>query len=128
MFDSSDIDLVPGWRLGWIVFQDSHHGAIQEVKKGAQRLAQVVLGASHLAQVAIAAVLNPSDESDHASTVLWKINLYSTMEKQANLLCGLLTECHGLNVIFPEGGELQSLVLQQLSFDDHSRLLTLDNF
>jgi len=120
--------LVPGWRLGWVVFQDSHHGAIQEVKKGAQRLAQVVLGASHLAQVAIAAVLNPSDKSDHASTVLWKINLYSTMEKQANLLCGLLNECHGLNVIFPEGGELQLLVLQQLSFDDHSRLLTLGNF
>ena len=99
------LDLVPGWRLGWIVFQDNRHGAIEEVKKGARRLAQVVLGACHLAQLAIPAVLDPADESDRASTALWKGNLHSTIEKQAGLLCGLLNDCHGLNVILPEGGE-----------------------
>jgi tyrosine aminotransferase len=99
------LDLVPGWRLGWIVFQDNRHRAIEEVKKGARRLAQVVLGACHLAQLAIPAVLDPADESDRASTALWKGNLHSTIEKQAGLLCGLLNDCHGLNVILPEGGE-----------------------
>jgi aspartate/methionine/tyrosine aminotransferase len=99
------LDLVPGWRLGWVVFQDNRHGAIEEVKRGARRLAQVLLGACHLAQLAIPAVLDPDDESDRASTALWKDVLHSTMEKQAGLLCGLLNDCHGLSVIFPEGGE-----------------------
>jgi tyrosine aminotransferase len=51
--------LVPGWRLGWIVYQDNKYGAISNVKKVAQRLAQVILGACHLAQFAIPAVLDP---------------------------------------------------------------------
>lgn len=95
------IDLVPGWRLGWIVFQDNQHGSIQEVKRGAQRLAQVILGSSHLAQVAIEAALN----SDQESTSLWKKHLYSTIEMQAKVLCGMLNDCRGLDVIFPNGGE-----------------------
>ena len=99
------LDLVPGWRLGWIVFQDSRCGVIQEVKKGAHRLAQVILGSSHLAQMAIPAVLDPSSDSDRLAIELWKRHTQSTVEKQANLLCGLLNECHGLTVIYPEGGE-----------------------
>ena len=67
-----DTDLIPGWRLGWLIFQDSRHGSIQDVKKGAQRLAQVVLGASRLAQVVIPAVLDPSVESDVAAIAQWK--------------------------------------------------------
>lgn len=98
-------DLVPGWRLGWIVFQDNTSQSLQEVKRGAQRLAQVILGASHLPQVAISAVLDPSDEAERMSIMLWKDNLYSTVERQAKLLCGLLSECHGLDVIFPDGGK-----------------------
>ena len=96
-----NIDLVPGWRLGWIVFQDNQHGSIQEVKRGVQRLAQVILGSSHLAQVAIEAALN----SDQESTALWKKHLYSTIEMQAKVLCGMLNDCRGLDVIFPNGGE-----------------------
>ena len=95
------IDLVPGWRLGWIVFQDNQHGSIQEVKRGVQRLAQVILGSSHLAQVAIEAALN----SDQESTALWKKHLYFTIEMQAKVLCGMLNDCRGLDVIFPNGGE-----------------------
>ncbi len=91
--------------MGWIVFQDSRCGAIQNVQRGAQRLAQVILGSSHLAQMAIPAVLDPSSESDRLSIELWKRDLHSTIEKQANLLCDLLNECHGLDVIYPEGGE-----------------------
>ncbi|KAL7530503.1 hypothetical protein ACHAXR_003530, partial [Thalassiosira sp. AJA248-18] len=110
--------LVPGWRLGWIVFNDNHHGAIQEVKKGAQRLAQVVLGSSHLAQVAIPAVLDPTEESDLVPTLLWKRNLYSTIEMQAKLLCALLNECHGLDVIFPEGAMYAMVRIEVDKFDD----------
>ena len=96
-----NIDLVPGWRLGWIVFQDNQHGSIQEVKRGGQRLAQVILGSRHLAQVAIEGALN----SDQESTALWKKHLYFTIEMQAEVLCGMLNDCCGLDVIFPNGGE-----------------------
>ena len=97
------IDLVPGWRLGWIVFQDNQHGSIQEVKRGAQRLAQIILGSCHLAQVAIEPALNT--DHDQESTKLWKKHLYSTIEMQAKVLCDMLNDCHGLDVIFPNGGE-----------------------
>lgn len=102
---TTPLDLVPGWRLGWIVFHDTHHSAIQEIKKGAQRLSQVILGASHLAQVAIPAVLDPASEDERESISSWRSNIYATIESQAKLLCNLLDECHGLDVIPPEGGE-----------------------
>mmetsp|Transcript_40054 Transcript_40054/g.86384 ORF Transcript_40054/g.86384 Transcript_40054/m.86384 type:complete len:675 (-) Transcript_40054:145-2169(-) len=132
--------LVPGWRLGWIVFQDNIHGSIRQVQEGAQRLAQVVLGASHLAQVAIPAVLAPTSTSleeeeeedksqdgndcvtmmlsSSSSTALWKAALYSTMEKQATLLCGLLDQCRGLRVIFPEGAMYAMVRIEVDKFDD----------
>eukprot|EP00985_Skeletonema_marinoi_P007544 scaffold3316_cov94-Skeletonema_marinoi.AAC.27 len=87
--------LIPGWRLGWLIFQDSRHGSIQDVKKGAQRLAQVVLGASRLAQVVIPAV-----------------------EDQAALLCGLLKECQGLEVIHPQGAMYAMVKIHARLFDE----------
>jgi tyrosine aminotransferase len=113
-----ETDLVPGWRLGWIIFQDSCHESIQEVKKGAQRLAQVVLGASRLAQVAIPAVLDPSNESDAASIAQWKENLYAQVENQAALLYGLLNECHGLEVIRPQGAMYAMVQIHVHLFDE----------
>ena len=113
-----DVDLIPGWRLGWLVFQDSCHGSIQDVKKGAQRLAQVVLGASRLAQVAIPAVLDPSNDSDRASIAQWKENLYTQVENQAALLCRLLEECQGLEVIHPQGAMYAMVKIHVHLFDE----------
>jgi len=110
--------LIPGWRLGWLIFQDSRHGSIQDVKKGAQRLAQVVLGASRLAQVVIPAVLDPSVESDVAAISQWKENLYTQVENQAALLCGLLKECQGLEVIHPQGAMYAMVKIHAHLFDE----------
>ena len=110
--------LVPGWRLGWIVYQDNKYGSISNVKKGAQRLAQVVLGACHLAQYAIPAVLDPKDDVDRISTATWKAQLHCTIEKQAGLLCGLLNMCHGLQVIFPEGAMYAMVQLDVDAYDE----------
>ena len=96
----------------------SNQGAIQEVKKGAQRLAQVVLGASHLAQVAIPAVLTPYNESDRRSTASWKQKLHSTIQKQACFLCGLLNKCYGLQVLYPQGAMYAMVRIQVEKFDD----------
>lgn len=100
---------------------NSNNGAIKEVKKGAQRLAQVILGASHLAQVAIPAVLAPSSEADRVAIVAWKDNLNSTIEKQAKLLCDLLNECYGLDVIYPQGAMYAMARIQVDMFTDAIR-------
>lgn len=113
-----DVDLIPGWRLGWLVFQDSRHGSIQNVKEGAQRLAQVVLGASRLAQVAIPAVLDPSNALDRASITQWKENLYTQVENQAALFCRLLEECQGLEVIHPQGAMYAMVKIHVHLFDE----------
>eukprot|EP00984_Skeletonema_dohrnii_P031476 scaffold24019_cov159-Skeletonema_dohrnii-CCMP3373.AAC.1 len=115
---SLDTDLIPGWRLGWLIFQDSRHGSIHDVKKGAQRLAQVVLGASRLAQVVIPAVLDPSAESDVAAIAQWKEHLYTQVENQAALLCGLLKECQGLEVIHPQGAMYAMIKIHAHLFDE----------
>ena len=96
----------------------SHHGAIQEVKKGAQRLAQVILGASHLAQVVIPAVLNPSTEVDRLATTSWKNQLHEMIQNQASLLCSLLNDCHGLEVIQPQGAMYAMVKINVDMFDD----------
>ena len=70
-----------------------------EVQAGAHRLAQVILGASHLAQSAIPALLCRHDPS----LELWKENLRKTLASQAELLCFQLNECHGLEVLLPQG-------------------------
>lgn len=113
--------LVPGWRVGWAVFYDrcghlfvhqcsilaksislvffsSYFQALQPILEGAKRLAQVILGASHLAQSVIPALLTPS-------TVLseWRLNLRQTLESRALVICQELSKCHGLTVYTPQG-------------------------
>lgn len=88
------------------------------MKKGAQRLAQVVLGASRLAQTVIPAVLDPSNTSDVAAIAQWKENFYTKVENQAALLCGLLKECQGLEVIQPQGAMYAMVKIHTHLFDD----------
>ena len=96
--------MVPGWRAGWVVFQDNVHGSIEEVRRGAVRLAQVVLGCSRLVQSVIPAVLCPED-ADAGAVEAWRADAYGRIEAQASHLCRLLDGCPGLEVVWPEGGE-----------------------
>lgn len=91
--------------MGWLVFQDDRYGSLRDIRGGARRLSQVVLGASRLVQMAVPAALDPKDELKRTTVAKWKEDLYGTMQRQAGLLCGLLDRCPGLRVIFPEGGE-----------------------
>jgi tyrosine aminotransferase len=83
----------------------SVYGSLREVEAGAKRLAQVILGASHLAQTCVPALLNPTD----ASIQQWKLKLRQTLEHQATFLCQELADCHGLDVMIP-GGAMYALV------------------
>eukprot|EP00980_Cylindrotheca_fusiformis_P025775 scaffold14589_cov106-Cylindrotheca_fusiformis.AAC.4 len=88
--------LLPGWRVGWITFHDNVAGSLKEVEAGAKSLAQVILGASHLAQSVIPKLLSQS-------TIEWRENLRHTLERQATFICSRLQECPGLHIFSPKG-------------------------
>jgi tyrosine aminotransferase len=69
------------------------------VEAGAKRLAQVILGASHLVQSAIPPLLAPDDPT----LVTWMEELRQTLGRQAEQLCNRLSKCHGLEVVAPQG-------------------------
>lgn len=73
------------------------------VEKGAKRLSQIVLGASHLAQSVVAPLLTPRNSADEVALRGWKQNLRQTLEKQAHILCEALSQIDFLGVIRPQG-------------------------
>lgn len=95
--------LCPGWRVGWLIIQDNECGALSNVKMGIKRLAQISLGASHLAQGVIPAVLNPPTADIAREIGEWKMNLNDKLSRQSRFLCDKLMSCHGLDVVRPEG-------------------------
>lgn len=97
--------LLPGWRVGWLVFQDDVYGSLSQVQAGAKRLAQVILGASHLAQTAIPSLLEPKNIEIRQ----WKHDLRTALQTQADILCDRLSAAPGLRVIRP-GGAMYAMV------------------
>mmetsp|Transcript_22966 Transcript_22966/g.65074 ORF Transcript_22966/g.65074 Transcript_22966/m.65074 type:complete len:473 (-) Transcript_22966:208-1626(-) len=91
--------LVPGWRAGWLAFHDNIYGSLNDIQLGVQRLAQIQLGASHLAQAAIPVLLSPSTPG----VAEWKHELKETLERQCMFLCNMLSHCEGLEVIPAQG-------------------------
>lgn len=77
----------------------SVYGSLKEVEAGANRLAQVHHGASHLAQAVIPTLLSPTTPG----LAEWKHNLRMTLARQAGFLCTSLSHCPGLEVIEPQG-------------------------
>lgn len=99
--------LVPGWRLGWAVFQDNVWGSIREVEAGAKKLAKLTHGISHLQQSAIPALLSTRTPS----LTSWKEHLRTTLEHQAKVLTSWLEdECHGLSVRSPIQGSMYAII------------------
>lgn len=77
--------------------------SLREVKNGAKRLSQVILGASHLVQCAVPAVLTPSAPSDAAAVLEWREEIKATFDEQASLTFQKLRTCPGLTVTAPQG-------------------------
>ena len=80
-------------------FASSIYGSLREVEGGAKKLAQVILGASHLIQKSIAKLLDPNNSMIQE----WKVTLRATLERQAAFLCRKLSDCPGLEVLAPQG-------------------------
>jgi len=96
----------------------SVQGSLREVEAGAKRLAQVVLGASHLVQMAIPKLLDP----DNTVIQEWKSDLNRTLEAQANFLFQKLAACPGLKATSEPQGAMYSIVKIELSEFDPARI------
>lgn len=99
------------------ISQCSRHRALREVQAGAKRLAQVVLGASHLVQHTIPAVLTPSFPEDGILIAEWKAKLNFILAKQAAFTYESLSRCNGLSVIAPQGAMYVMVRIESTKFD-----------
>jgi len=84
----------------------SKQGSLQRVREGVQRLAQVILGASHLAQSVVPALLMPpssGDDDDDEKMRHWKSNIRRTLEGQAHAFCRALADNRFVHVLRPQG-------------------------
>jgi len=107
--------LVPGWRVGWVVFQDNVQGSIKAVEAGAKRLTRIILGSSHLVQSVVPTLLDRSN----SKIIEWQADLRSKLERQAYALCDSLGECPGLKVSTQPQGAMYLMVQIDFSqFDD----------
>lgn len=106
--------LVPGWRLGWVVFHDNRWGSLEGVRAGAHGLVSRQNGPSHLQQSAIPGLLAPppptAQNSSNSSVAGWKENLRATLGHQASVLYSELGECDGLETRWTPGGSMYGLV------------------
>ena len=97
--------LLPGWRIGWAIFRDNRFGSLAPVHAGAKRLAQIILGASHLAQTAIPVLLDEQNKE----ILTWKETLRTTLEEQSRCIATRLSHIPGLSVL-PSGGAMYMMV------------------
>jgi tyrosine aminotransferase len=107
---------------------DSVFGSLQNVRDGVKRLAQIILGASNLAQSAIPLVLLKSPEEslrqigDFAELIKWKSDVRSTIQEQAAALCGALKKSSPyLNVVEPQGAMYAMVHIRLPYFNDEIR-------
>jgi tyrosine aminotransferase len=89
---------------------DSVFESLKNVRDGVKRLAQIILGASNLAQIAIPSLLLKSSEEslyqsrNFAELMKWKSDVRSTFQEQAVALCSALKKSSPyLNVVEPQG-------------------------
>jgi tyrosine aminotransferase len=91
-------------------------GSLQHVQAGAQRLAQVLLGACHLMQKAIPSLLCPRN----AKITEWKHHVHSTIREQAYALCDALRRIGPcFDVIKPEGAMYAMVRINLQYFDSN---------
>ena len=108
--------LVPGWRLGWILVCD-RTGALDDVRKGLQRLTQLTLGASTLVQSVLPNVLAPTSDRDADRLRRFHDAVNARLEEHATFTCEYLSRVPGLRVVRPRGAMYVMIGVQVDRFD-----------
>jgi tyrosine aminotransferase len=100
----------------WILC--SIYGSLSAVEAGAKRLAQVILGASHLAQTVVPALLVSASPSSslgrttalRSEVVVWKAQLRATLASQAECLCHALSQIGPCLQVWTPRGAMYAMV------------------
>ncbi len=96
--------VVPGWRVGWIVFHDADSGALKDVRVGIRSLTQIVLGANSLIQSAIPAVLRPAAGSAEETRLQeFATNYMNVLRSNAEMCVRICADCKEIDAIEPAG-------------------------
>ena len=108
--------LVPGWRLGWLVFHDNDAQSLQEVEQGSKQLAQIVLGASHPAQTMATQILE-AHVTKSEDMMLWEKALRSKLSLNAALVQEKLARTPGLFACSAQGAMYVMVTFDPQHFD-----------
>ncbi len=93
-------------------------GSLRNVITGAKRLAQLILGASHLTQMVIPPLLQPIEQKDRDCINTWKTNLHKTLGEQAQCLYNALSDIPGLYIPTPPLGGMYIMVQLDIEYFD----------
>lgn len=96
--------VVPGWRVGWLVFHDQGCGTLKDLRVGIRSLTQIVLGANALIQAAIPSVLKPtpgSKEEENLKT--FSKNYMKVLRSNAEMCLRICADCKEISAIEPQG-------------------------
>jgi tyrosine aminotransferase len=97
----------------------SKYGSLKEIKLGAKRLSQLVLGASHLIQAVVPKLVTPTNEESKECIQEWKQNLRRLLSEQASYLCNALHNVSGLSIPTKPSGAMYAMVQIDIdAFDD----------
>jgi tyrosine aminotransferase len=97
--------VVPGWRLGWLIFRDgSPDKRLTDIKNGIKSLTQLILGACSLIQGALPRLLTPAEGSaDDVSLKEFHSYYMQVLRENASIAKNAGAECPQISVIVPEG-------------------------
>lgn len=88
--------LVPGWRMGWIVFHDPVGAFEPEIRKGLACLSQKTIGSNSMVQGGLAAILKLTPQSFYD-------DLIGTLYENAKLAFEAVQSIEGLTAFMPDG-------------------------
>jgi len=111
--------IVPGWRVGWLIFHDKSTGRLQEYKSGVKSLTQITLGAPSLLQASLPHLLCPGPRSKDANSLRqFSANYMSILRRNTQICMEEGRRCREISVIQPSGAMYAMLKVDIESLED----------
>ncbi len=96
--------IVPGWRVGWLIFHEKGTGRFKELRSGIKSLTQIIVGANSLIQAAIPRLLCPTSGSkDERDLQTFSKQYMDVLRTNAQICLNEAKSCPELTVVEPQG-------------------------
>ncbi|KAF5288977.1 hypothetical protein FQA39_LY03856 [Lamprigera yunnana] len=105
--------LVPGWRMGWILFHDPIGAFDDEIRKGLTCLSQKIIGSNSIVQGALPKILKLTHQSYYD-------DLNNVLYENARLAYEGLSQIDGLTAFMPSGTMYMMVKIQLENFSKFS--------